>query len=38
MSKRRALLLIVVLLSSAAVADDFVGQASVIDGDTLEIH
>ena len=26
------------LLSSAAVADDFVGQASVIDGDTLEIH
>ena len=28
----------VLLLSSAAVADDFVGQASVIDGDTLEIH
>lgn len=26
------------LLSSAALADDFVGQASVIDGDTLEIH
>ncbi|MGX9430706.1 MULTISPECIES: thermonuclease family protein [Bradyrhizobium] len=26
------------LLSSAALADNFVGQASVIDGDTLEIH
>ncbi len=26
------------LLSSAAVADNFAGQASVIDGDTLEIH
>ena len=26
------------LLSGAALADDFVGQASVIDGDTLEIH
>ena len=26
------------LLSSAALADDFVGQASIIDGDTLEIH
>ena len=26
------------LLSSAVVADEFVGQASVIDGDTLEIH
>lgn len=26
------------LLTSAAPADNFVGQASVIDGDTLEIH
>lgn len=26
------------LLSSAALADSFVGQASVVDGDTLEIH
>jgi endonuclease YncB( thermonuclease family) len=26
------------LLSSGALADNFVGQASVIDGDTLEIH
>jgi endonuclease YncB( thermonuclease family) len=26
------------LLSSTAFANDFVGQASVIDGDTLEIH
>jgi endonuclease YncB( thermonuclease family) len=30
--------LMLLLLSSAALADDFVGQASVIDGDTLEIH
>jgi endonuclease YncB( thermonuclease family) len=26
------------LLSSGALADNFVGRASVIDGDTLEIH
>ena len=26
------------LLSGVAFADDFVGQASVVDGDTLEIH
>ena len=26
------------LLSGGALADDFVGQASVVDGDTLEIH
>ena len=26
------------LLSSVALADDFIGQASVVDGDTLEIH
>ncbi|MFB9264036.1 thermonuclease family protein [Bradyrhizobium erythrophlei] len=38
MTKRRALVLILLLLSSAALADDFVGQASVIDGDTLEFH
>lgn len=38
--KRRVLILIycVLLLSSAALTDDFVGQASIIDGDTLEIH
>jgi|GEM_PF-2112141 len=38
MSKRRVLVLMLLLLSSAAFADSFVGQASVIDGDTLEIH
>jgi endonuclease YncB( thermonuclease family) len=38
MNKCRALVLILLLLSGAAFADDFVGQASVIDGDTLEIH
>jgi len=38
MSKRQALLLMLLLLSSTAFAIDFVGQASVIDGDTLEIH
>jgi endonuclease YncB( thermonuclease family) len=30
--------LMLALLSDVAMADDFVGQASVIDGDTLEIH
>jgi endonuclease YncB( thermonuclease family) len=38
MSKRRTLVLIFLLLSGGAFADDFVGQASVVDGDTLEIH
>jgi endonuclease YncB( thermonuclease family) len=38
MSKRRTLVLILLLLSGAAFAEDFVGQASVVDGDTLEIH
>lgn len=38
MSKRRALILTFLLLSGAASAADFVGQASVIDGDTLDIH
>jgi endonuclease YncB( thermonuclease family) len=38
MNKRRTSVLIFLLLSGAAFADDFVGQASVVDGDTLEIH
>jgi endonuclease YncB( thermonuclease family) len=38
MSRCRCLLAILLLSSSAALADDFAGQASVIDGDTLEIH
>ena len=39
MSMHRApVLLMLLLLSSRAFANDFVGQASVIDGDTLEIH
>src|SRR5260370_20864765 len=38
MNKRRTLVLVLLLLSGAAFADDFVGQASVVDGDTLEIH
>ncbi len=38
MSKRKTLLLMLLLLSRAASAADFVGQASVIDGDTLEIQ
>jgi endonuclease YncB( thermonuclease family) len=29
---------LLLLLSGSALADDFVGQASVVDGDTLEIH
>src|SRR5262249_5834171 len=32
------LVLMLLLLSGGALADDFVGQASVVDGDTLEIH
>ena len=35
---RRLSAVILLLLSSAALADDFAGQASIIDGDTLEIH
>src|SRR3954466_6128343 len=35
---RTSIALIVAILSSVALANDFVGQASVIDGDTLEIH
>jgi endonuclease YncB( thermonuclease family) len=38
MIERLGLLLLFVLLSGGAMADDFVGQASVVDGDTLEIH
>lgn len=37
-TKRRTLVLTFLLLSRAASAADFVGQASVIDGDTLDIH
>jgi endonuclease YncB( thermonuclease family) len=38
MIKRRILVFVLLLLSGGALADDFVGQASVVDGDTLEIH
>src|SRR5690349_18759823 len=38
MIKCRTLVLMLLLLSGEALADDLVGQASVIDGDTLEIH
>src|ERR1700745_545619 len=38
MNKRRTLALILLLLSGATFADDLVGKASVVDGDTLEIH
>jgi len=38
MIKRRTLVLMLLLLSGGARADDFAGQASVIDGDTQEIH
>lgn len=36
--RRTSITLILAVLSSVALADGFVGQASVIDGDTLEIH
>lgn len=38
MIMRRILVLMLLLLSGDALADDLAGQASVIDGDTLEIH
>src|SRR6516225_2766413 len=39
MSKRPATVLLMLLsLSGPAIADDLIGQASIIDGDTLEIH
>ena len=31
-------LLLLVALSGSALADDLIGKASVIDGDTLEMH
>jgi endonuclease YncB( thermonuclease family) len=37
-TRQTATLLALLLLSSPALADELVGQASVIDGDTLEIH
>src|SRR5690242_14847183 len=36
--RRISVAFMLALLPSAVLADDFVGQASVIDGDTLEIH
>src|SRR5260370_1282948 len=38
MIKCRTLVLMLLMLSGGALADDFVGQASVVDGDTLDIH
>src|SRR5207244_13031965 len=38
MIKHQTLVLMLLLLSGEALADDIVGQASVVDGDTLEIH
>ena len=38
MMKHRISAFFLLLLSASALADDFVGQASVVDGDTLEIH
>jgi endonuclease YncB( thermonuclease family) len=38
MIKRRILVLLLLLFSGEALADDFVGRASVVDGDTLEIQ
>src|SRR5882762_7580667 len=38
MIKDRTFVLMLILLSGSALADNFVGQASLIDGDTLEIH
>jgi endonuclease YncB( thermonuclease family) len=36
--RRITVVLMLAVLSSMALADQFAGQASVIDGDTLEIH
>ena len=36
--KHRILAFLLLLLSGSALADDFAGRASVVDGDTLEIH
>jgi endonuclease YncB( thermonuclease family) len=38
MIKRRTLILMLLLFSGEALADDVVGRASVVDGDTLEIQ
>jgi endonuclease YncB( thermonuclease family) len=38
MMKHRILAFLLLLLSGSALADDFAGRASVVDGDTLEIH
>jgi endonuclease YncB( thermonuclease family) len=35
---RIPIMLVILLLSSGACANDLVGQASVVDGDTLEVH
>jgi hypothetical protein len=35
---RIPIMLMILLLSSGACANDLVGQASVVDGDTLDIH
>ena len=35
---RISIMLVILLLSSGACAKDLVGQASVADGDTLDIH
>ena len=35
---RIPVMLAILLLSSVACANDLIGQASVVDGDTLEIH
>jgi endonuclease YncB( thermonuclease family) len=35
---RTPFVLVILLLSSGACANDLVGQASVVDGDTLEVH
>ncbi|MGY4314986.1 hypothetical protein [Bradyrhizobium sp. JR3.5] len=36
--RRTSVALILAILSNVALADDFVGQTSVIDGDTLEMR
>ena len=37
-TRRTAILLTLLSVCSPALADDLIGQASIIDGDTLEIH
>jgi len=38
MAKGVALLLVAILMTSTAIGANLIGQASVIDGDTIEIH